>query len=182
MIGSLFADIIKYKDYSGTIYNIENVTYLGVNGDKIYYTESSAKQNWMFCSAILEIIDSNGDNIPFDCDDNSYTSQITTATPQITTSSSELAKAGKHLIKFKEDYFTGIYTSLAGVAGVIFGVLNSDSNVLIVGQIFTLVGGVISIISHNEVSKVGENLINASELLEAEQEEKEAKKETKEDE
>ena len=80
-VGSLFADTIKYKNYSNNNeYVINNVDFLGVYiseyqfiiNPKLCYKANDDKIIFLKCSDSYSIIDSNGNKIEFDCEINTF--------------------------------------------------------------------------------------------------------------
>ena len=70
MIGSLFADTIKWQDAKGKTYDITNVEFQNIKNKWVYYLDDKGKYR-IECPKVVSITDSEGNEIEFDCDDDS---------------------------------------------------------------------------------------------------------------
>ena len=66
MVGSLFADTIKYT-YKGELKVKEDVTFKRADDKYIHYITSSKSFSKIECYNVVEIISENGDKIDFTC-------------------------------------------------------------------------------------------------------------------
>ena len=66
MVGSLFADTIKYT-YNGELMVKENITLKRVDNKYIHYITSSKSFSKIECDKVVEITSTNGENIEFSC-------------------------------------------------------------------------------------------------------------------
>ena len=66
MLGSLFADTIKYT-YKGELKIKENVTYKRADDKYIHYISSSRTFSKIECDKVVEITSTKGENIEFSC-------------------------------------------------------------------------------------------------------------------
>ena len=88
MFGSLFGDAIHYKASIFVEESKENVTYLGVFQNQVYYEEASnivSHFRWLYpessinnisCAIVTKITDWNGELIEYDCLKNSYSPEV----------------------------------------------------------------------------------------------------------
>ena len=71
MISSLFGDTIKYQSSLLVTEEINNITFIGVFLGDVIYTKrknDSNKYESILCETIIEVRDSYGNRIEFDCD------------------------------------------------------------------------------------------------------------------
>ena len=76
IVGCVFADTIVYK-VIGIKDKAKNVTYIGIKDNKVYYKEDTFIYN-VKCNNVIEIINSDGNQIDFDCSSNTYTPKTLT--------------------------------------------------------------------------------------------------------
>ena len=76
IVGCVFGDTIVYK-VIGIKDKYKNVTYIGIKDNKVYYKEDTFIYN-VKCNNVIEIINSDGNQIDFDCSSNTYTPKTLT--------------------------------------------------------------------------------------------------------
>ena len=72
MVGSLFGDTIRYKESLLLEKTITNVEFLGVSDKKVYYKDANNNIDLVVCKLVKEIVDSDGNEIIFDCKRKTY--------------------------------------------------------------------------------------------------------------
>ena len=72
MVGSLFGDTIRYKESLLLEKIITNVEFLGVSDKKVYYKDANNNIDLVACKLVKEIVDSDGNEIIFDCKRKTY--------------------------------------------------------------------------------------------------------------
>ncbi len=102
MVGSLFADTIKYT-YNGELMVKENITLKRVDNKYIHYITSSKSFSKIECDKVVEITSTNGENIEFSCSKPSTVIQDSIINSKATV---------KSLI---------LYRSVVGVSATVFG-------------------------------------------------------------
>ena len=70
IVGCVFGDTIIYKSSLFITQNKENVLYLGVSEGVVYFQDSNGKPDFIKCKLIKKILDSNGEELDFDCHKN----------------------------------------------------------------------------------------------------------------
>ena len=70
IVGCVFGDTIVYK-VIGIKDKAKNVIYIGIKDNKVYYKEDTFIYN-VKCNNVIEIINSDGNQIDFDCSSNTY--------------------------------------------------------------------------------------------------------------
>ena len=75
MVGSLFADTIKYT-YKGELMVKENITFKRADNKYIHYITSSKSFSKIECDKVVEITSTKGDNIEFSCSSSSNTPSL----------------------------------------------------------------------------------------------------------
>ena len=170
IVGCVFGDTIKYQNLMGDIFIINNVEYVGIEGDMVYYTLNNEK-NHIYCPRILEITDVNGNQIEFEC---TKTKQlfIPSSNPSIESNSiskRKLKQAGNHLVQFRKDYYTGFIVSMLGNVATLYGASKNKGDIILYGGVASLLGGILMLISFDSAGEAGEDLIDAGEKLETEQ-------------
>ena len=76
IVGCVFGDTIVFK-VIGIKDKYKNITYLGIKDNKVYYLEDNFKYS-INCNKVIEIINSDGNQIDFDCSSNTYTPKTLT--------------------------------------------------------------------------------------------------------
>ena len=73
MVGSLFADTIKWQDAKakGKTYDITNVEFQYIKYQRVYYLDYRGIKVIIECPKVVSITDSEGNEIEFDCGDDS---------------------------------------------------------------------------------------------------------------
>ena len=71
-IGTLFGDTIRYKVSFALKDTKENIVFLGVSNKKVYFKYLNDKIDYVSCKTVKEILDSDGNEIIFDCKSNGY--------------------------------------------------------------------------------------------------------------
>ena len=72
IVGCVFGDTIIYKSSLFITKNKENVLYLDVSKGVVYFQDSNGKSDSLKCKLIKQIIDSNGEELDFDCRKNDF--------------------------------------------------------------------------------------------------------------
>jgi hypothetical protein len=168
IVGCVFGDTITYRDTSEIVGYFRDVKYVGVEDGKIYFLNRDNYKNYTYCGIVVEITDYYGSPIEFDCGEKKNympPSQIS----QVVTSSNELILAGKNLIQFRKDYYTGFLISTLGNVATLYGASKNKSDIILYGGVASLLGGIMMLISFDSVGEAGEDLIDAGERLETEQ-------------
>ena len=170
VVGCLFGDTIKYQNLMGDILIINNVEYVGIEGNMVYYTLNNEKSQ-IYCPRILEITDVGGWQIEFEC---AKTKQLFTPSSKPSIESNSISKrklkqAGNHLVQFRKDYYTGFMVSMLGNVATLYGASENKGDIVLYGGVASLLGGILMLISFDSAGEAGEDLIDAGEKLEAEQ-------------
>ena len=76
IVGCVFGDTIVFK-VIGLKDKYSDVEYLGILDNKVYYLEDNFKYS-INCNKVIEIINSDGNQIDFDCSSNTYTPKTLT--------------------------------------------------------------------------------------------------------
>ena len=75
IVGCLFGDTIKWQDANakdkGKTFEIANVEFLYTKYNRLYYLDYRGKKVIIECPKVVSITDSEGNEIEFDCDDDS---------------------------------------------------------------------------------------------------------------
>ena len=71
--GCVFGDTIKWQDVNakGKTYDITNVEFQYIKYQRVYYLDYRGKKVIIECPKVVSITDSEGNEIEFDCDDDS---------------------------------------------------------------------------------------------------------------
>tara|TARA_B100000315_G_C14094910_1_gene370966 strand:+ start:16 stop:507 length:492 start_codon:yes stop_codon:yes gene_type:complete len=72
MVGSLFGDTIRYKEGLLLAKTKVNVEFLGVSDKKVYFIDVNNNIDFVVCKTVKEIINSDGNEIIFDCKIKTY--------------------------------------------------------------------------------------------------------------
>ena len=72
MVGSLFGDTIRYKEGLLLTKTKVNVEFLGVSDKKVYFKDVNDNIDFVVCKTVKEIINSDGNEIIFDCKRKTY--------------------------------------------------------------------------------------------------------------
>ena len=72
MVGSLFGDTIRYKAGLLLAKTKVNVEFLGVSDKKVYFIDVNNNIDFVVCKTVKEIINSDGNEIIFDCKRKTY--------------------------------------------------------------------------------------------------------------
>ena len=171
MVGSLFADTIKYT-YKGELKVKENVTFKKADDKYIHYITSAKSFNKIECDKVVEITSTKGENIEFSCSIETppveKESNIEEPNNLLLDSDSHLVKSGINLIKFKNNYYTGFWISFIGSFISTGALINGNMQGAGFGSVINLIGGITMLTSHSLVAKAGEEMIKAGEELEKE--------------
>ena len=73
IVGCVFADTIKWQDANakGKTYDITNVEFQYIKYQRVYYLDYRGIKVIIECPKVVSITDSEGNEIEFDCDDDS---------------------------------------------------------------------------------------------------------------
>ena len=73
IVGCVFGDTIKWQDVNakGKTYDITNVEFQYIKYQRVYYLDYRGKKVIIECPKVVSITDSEGNEIEFDCDDDS---------------------------------------------------------------------------------------------------------------
>ena len=72
VVGYLFGDTIIYKESLLLEKTIVNVEFLGVSDKKVYYKDANNNIDLVVCKLVKKIVDSDGNEIIFDCKRKTY--------------------------------------------------------------------------------------------------------------
>jgi len=164
MVGSLFGDTVVYRNdilmfkRTKILSDVSFVEVVPVDGKpyiKILISSNilGEKHTWIPCDKILELNDDNGSPIEFEC----------------ANSKTKLKQAGNHLVRFRDEYYSGFLLSMFGNVATLYGASKNKSIIIEFGGVASLLGGILMLISFDSAGEAGEDLIDAGEILEAEQ-------------
>tara|TARA_Y100001970_G_scaffold251123_1_gene323562 strand:- start:345 stop:926 length:582 start_codon:yes stop_codon:yes gene_type:complete len=176
IVGYAFGDTITYKiaDHERTL---TNVKYTKAGNGKVYFIAHN-KEISRNCNDVLELTDNDGNSIEYDCKviiNEPLKENTIENTFNKSQSHNYLIESGQKFIKFKKTYYSGAFLSLLGQVVTLTGISNSDNTIMLAGFGCAFLGGVISLLSFNDIGEAGQDLINAGTHLKTEQAKKKAK-------
>ena len=71
IVGCVFGDTIKWQDAKGKRYDITNVEFQNIKYQRVFYLDNRGIKGIIECPKIVSITDSEGNEIEFDCGDDS---------------------------------------------------------------------------------------------------------------
>ena len=182
-VGSLFADSITHKEGVLLTTSKENVKYLGVSDNKVYFEYVSGRIDYIPCKTVKEVLDSDGKIISVDCklNENIPTEKSRSnlhKTDKQYYSRNDLIAAGNLLIDFKDEYYRGALISSIGLLVVVFSYMtidpyDTDFQLSFIGELIGVgvigYGNIIQYLSFRKAADAGKELIQAGHKIDSEE-------------
>ena len=166
IVGCVFGDTIQWQDAKGKTHTVRDVDFQKCKFQRAYYIDVRGKKDSINCASIIFITGRSGKKIECDCDFDIGGAKDFNIESN---SKSKLKQAGNHLVRFRDEYYTGFLVSMLRNVATLYGASENKSDIILFGGVASLLGGIMMLISFDSIGEAGKDLIDAGEKLEAEQ-------------
>jgi len=159
MVGSLFGDTIVYK-IGDNNRSIKNVEFTRAENGKVYFIVFGQETS-RDCNRIIEFNDDDGNPIDYDC--TVILNEPKKEKPLLNINNK--SNSHNHFKEFQKDYDRGFFIFRLGQFIFTYSVFSFKQNTMLAGGGISLIGGLIMVISFNEVNQDGGELIGVGKNL-----------------